>query len=100
MTDKSLQIEYLASLINTLPSSHRDLLKFLIQFLQQVIDHENKMNLHNISIVFGPLFLRTKHTDDPKQILAHSSLVTRIPELLIENYRFAFLVCFSLPHSC
>ncbi len=47
-------------LIKQLPQPHRDTLYFLCQHLLKVVEQssQNRMNLQNIALVFGPSLLR------------------------------------------
>lgn len=98
ISDHELQMTYLSSLVNTLPPSHLDLLRYLIQFLLKVIANEetNKMSLQNIAIVFGPILMQT-NSDDAQTMIAHANLVTTITELLITHHTKIFSVsCFLI----
>lgn len=101
ISDIELQLTYLSSLVNTLPHSHLDLLRYLVGFLQKVVEHEeqNKMTMQNLSIVFGPILMQT-NSDDPKIMMEHANLVTSITGLLLNNSNKIFSVCYFLLILC
>jgi len=51
-------------MISTLPENNRRILVFLCKFLSELATHEseNKMNTHNLGVVFGPTLMRTEST--------------------------------------
>mmetsp|Transcript_18858 Transcript_18858/g.72686 ORF Transcript_18858/g.72686 Transcript_18858/m.72686 type:complete len:679 (+) Transcript_18858:31-2067(+) len=85
--DEGLQLQYLGSLVATLPEHNKDLLRFLLAFLTKVVANQevNKMTSHNVAIVFGPLCLVSKDASDPAAALAHANLITVVVRTLIEK---------------
>ncbi|NXI51723.1 RHG18 protein, partial [Chloroceryle aenea] len=53
---QKLQVQALMLLVLLLPEANRDTLKVLLEFLQRVIDHQdkNKMTLKNVAMVMAP----------------------------------------------
>jgi len=51
-------------LVSTLPENNRRILITLCKFLSELATHENenKMNTHNLGVVFGPTLMRTEST--------------------------------------
>ena len=94
LEDKELQLEYIRALVATLPQHNRDLLKFLVGFLNKVVANEeaNKMSAYNVAIVFGPLCLVSKDATDPAAALAHANLITVVVKALIEQQEAIFAV--------
>lgn len=63
ITEKSAQIKALKLLIILLPDVHRDSLKALFEYLENIVKHEtrNRMNLQNVAMIIAPnLFLPKK----------------------------------------
>lgn len=98
LEDKELQLEYIRALVATLPQHNRDLLKFLVGFLNKVVANEevNKMSAYNVAIVFGPLCLVSKDATDPAAALAHANLITVVVKALIEQQEAIFAVWLAL----
>jgi hypothetical protein len=61
LTDEQTRIKKLKDAVESLPSAHRDVLRYLIEFLVKLImyTNKNKITVFNMSIVFGPLLLRS-----------------------------------------
>jgi len=61
-----IQVGYIRSLIAHLPTSYQNLLDYLAQFLLRIANRqvENRMNIQNLSIVFGPNLLRALLKND------------------------------------
>lgn len=76
-------------IIRTLPDINRDVLSYLIKFLQFIGNAEfqskSKMNYANLSMVFAPSILRCP-SDDPLIILAHSRLEQNFVKILLDFY--------------
>ena len=93
LSDSPLQLEYLGSLINSLPANHLDLLRFLIEFLLKVIEHQeqNKMTLQNISIIFGPILMQMNTEDiSPDDMLTQANCLASIVKLLLTHHETIF----------
>ena len=93
MTNTAMQLEYLSCLVHTLPSTHLDLLRFLLEFSQKVVAHSerNMMHAQNLSIIFGPLFFPTA-SDDAATYMAHAGLISALTEVLIVQFQTIFSV--------
>jgi len=67
--------EALEVFLSQLPEVNRETIKYLIKFLQELIDEKHssktKMNVENVAIVFAPTILKCP-SDDPKLLLANS----------------------------
>ncbi|XP_047738021.1 GTPase-activating protein pac-1 [Hyalella azteca] len=75
----------LRTLVHELPMFHYETLRLLCLHLQQVVQHSqyNKMDAHNLAIVFGPTLLRATHddiarmvTDTPRQCSVVEALIS------------------------
>jgi len=86
-----------ALLIAELPDSHLYFLKFLIEFLQEVIAHSavNKMTSNNLARIFGPVLLVPEHTEDegdtPILMLGDSPLQIEIFQRILDTNLFGAL---------
>ncbi|XP_067337679.1 rho GTPase-activating protein 18 isoform X2 [Channa argus] len=85
---KKQQLQALNLLVLLLPEANRDTLKALVEFFQNVIDHQakNKMSLNNVSVVMAPnIFVfkgfRSKVTEQQEFSMATST--ANIVRLLI-----------------
>eukprot|EP01132_Coremiostelium_polycephalum_P007793 gene7793-9592_t len=60
--DSKSIVNQLVEILKTLPESHIQVLQLILPFFQKVCENSkiNMMNNSNLSIVFGPSFLRTK----------------------------------------
>jgi len=79
------KLEKLSSVIGLLPSAAKSILKLLLPFFAQVLQHtkQNKMSLQNLSIVFGPSFLRPK--EETFQSMFDAVRINEVTSLLIAN---------------
>ena len=68
--EKKLNKEQFEVLLSQLPAVNRELIKYIIKFLNELLNYKNitKMNLQNIAIVFGPAFLRNPSNDAQNQL--------------------------------
>lgn len=73
-------MEDLATLINKLPTSNRQILSYLISFLREVAEYEeyNKMSTKNLAITFGPIIFRLDHDLSPTTSPSPSSATATI----------------------
>ena len=64
--DRSKRLHYVQDLIKKLPLAHRETLRNLLRHLLKVIDlsSQNRMNLQNIALVFGPNIMRGNPLND------------------------------------
>jgi Rho GTPase-activating protein 39 len=76
--------------IHLLPSPNKDVLIFLIKFLQSLIAEENqqytKMGAANVAMVFAPNFLRCR-SPNPAVILANSKAEHQFVVNLLGNFK-------------
>ncbi|XP_069834408.1 protein FAM13A isoform X2 [Dendropsophus ebraccatus] len=75
----------LKELIKELPDTHYSLLKYLCHFLTQVVQHhaENKMNVYNLSTVFGPSCF---HVSPGFEGMKQQEICNKILAKLLEDY--------------
>jgi hypothetical protein len=91
VVDEESRLNFLRKLLDTLPGGYRIVLERVIGLLAIVSTHAsvNKMNVHNLGIVFGPALMRRK-MEDVKQVVQDSPVIIRIVRALIEDYTFFF----------
>jgi len=82
---KNLEIQPIIEIIKSLPSSHIALLKLILPFFNKVAENSkyNMMNNSNLSIVFGPSFLRPR-VETPKTLL-EMIVVNELTKFIFEN---------------
>ena len=76
-----------------MPLCFKYTLTLIIGFLCKMTEFEeqSKMNASNLAIVFGPALMR-KEVENIKQIVADSPLIIQLVKVMIEEFRFLFLV--------
>lgn len=64
--DKSKRFIFVHELIKKMPIAHRETLRHLLRHLLKVIDlaSQNRMNVQNIALVFGPNIMRSNPVND------------------------------------
>lgn len=77
-------IRELSNVLNMLPEAIVNVMKYLFSFLSLVAQHSdaNKMDAHNLAVVFGPTLLRIPSEQD---MIAYQSQVNGMMELLIKH---------------
>jgi len=86
-----------AILISDLPDAHLYFLKFLIEFLQEVIAHSaiNKMNSNNLARIFGPVLLvsvkNENDVDTPITMLGDSPVQIEMFQRILDTNLFGAL---------
>lgn len=77
-------IRELSNVLNSLPESVVQVMKYLFSFLSLVAGHSdsNKMDAHNLAVVFGPTLFRIPSEQD---MIAYQSQVNGMIELLIKH---------------
>lgn len=77
-------VRELSNVLNLLPESIVQVMKYLFSFLNLVAQHSdsNKMDAHNLAVVFGPTVLRIPSEQD---MIAYQSQVNGMIELLIKH---------------
>ncbi|EDO46865.1 predicted protein, partial [Nematostella vectensis] len=82
-------IRQVTCVINELPDSVNRVMKYLFKFLKQVSEHseQNKMDAHNLAVVFGPTLLRIPSEQD---MITYQSHVNGMMEVIIKNYDQVF----------
>eukprot|EP00118_Oscarella_pearsei_P028487 m.2259 g.2259 ORF g.2259 m.2259 type:complete len:739 (+) comp8524_c0_seq1:172-2388(+) len=68
-----------------MPKANKETLKYLMEHLERVVakGSENKMQIQNLAIVFGPTLLRS---DDPGNIAANMAYQNAIVDFLLKEY--------------
>lgn len=81
------KLDIVGSIISRLPPPNLSAFSFLLSYLVKVQQHSdvNQMTSRNLSIVFGPILLKTKDLD-PAAILTHNELCCQIIEYIIDNW--------------
>lgn len=76
-------------IINRLPKSHRDTFLTFVQHLLRVEEYkeENKMDLHNLSVVCGPSLLWFPESCLSENLLKNSANAVRVMELVLNVYK-------------
>jgi hypothetical protein len=87
--DTPTQVAALSTVIRRLPYLNAVLLRFLIQFLSQIIIYTevNLMTADNLAIVFGPNLIRFKN---PSLEILGSQIESQIVSILIVHYETIF----------
>ncbi len=85
--DDRLRVRYVKNLLGNLPTINRELLKYLISFLQRVQAHSanNKMEIHNLATVFGPNLLAPPEKDTI-QMIQDTAQINGMVNTLIQYY--------------
>ncbi|KAM9979767.1 hypothetical protein ACTFIZ_006031 [Dictyostelium cf. discoideum] len=85
LAKKSIELQPLIEIIKTFPICHLNVLKLLLPFFGKIAANSksNLMNHSNLSIVFGPSFLRVK--DESHVNLMEMILVNDIAKFVFEN---------------
>ena len=82
--------ESLEVFLSQLPEVNRETIKYLVKFLQDLIEEKNvpktRMNLENVAIVFAPTMLKCPHSDT-KILLANSRFEKTFVIALIKELR-------------
>lgn len=76
-------------IINKLPNCHRETFLMFIHHLLRVEEYkeENKMDLHNLSVVCGPSLLWFPHSCTSENLLKNSANAVRVMELVLNIYK-------------
>jgi len=84
--DQEEYLKKIKEIFNMLPKLNQELLKYVLDFLYDVSQHEKKncMGLKNISIIFAPLLLRSTEKES-LELVSEMSIVQDICEYLIIN---------------
>jgi len=96
IADVKSKLVKIKSLIATLPPVHYNVAYCLVEFLKEVgsYSEHNKMTHENLSVIFGPILLRSSESDFD-QLLQESHLTSSIFLLILKN----FSTLFSSPPS-
>ncbi|XP_077969468.1 uncharacterized protein LOC120340602 isoform X2 [Styela clava] len=86
------RLNSLRRLVHMLPGPHYETLKFLICHLRLIADNcqENKMEVRNLAIVFGPTLVRNTAADNTATMVTDMSDQCRIIESIIEHAEWFF----------
>lgn len=76
-------------IINKLPKSHKETFLAFVHHLLKVEEHkeENKMDLHNLSVVCGPSLLWFPDSCSSENLLKNSANAVRVMELVLNVYK-------------
>jgi len=60
--DEAIRLQKIRGIVDLLPESSKELLKYLVNFLAKVDEHSHKnlMTLNNLGTIFGPILLRSE----------------------------------------
>ncbi|EDV21770.1 uncharacterized protein TRIADDRAFT_59823 [Trichoplax adhaerens] len=91
-------INQIIQILNEIPSVNYDLVKFLMKFLNDVQEYSsmNKMDIDNLSTVFGPNML-TVNFHDPEVLMKSTKMLADITKVLIRHYNDIFVISASKP---
>eukprot|EP01126_Amoeba_proteus_P065502 TRINITY_DN932_c0_g1_i4.p1 TRINITY_DN932_c0_g1~~TRINITY_DN932_c0_g1_i4.p1 ORF type:complete len:497 (-),score=125.24 TRINITY_DN932_c0_g1_i4:102-1592(-) len=80
------------ALLNKLPALEYETLEKIINFFYEVAQHSemNKMDAHNLGIVFGPTLIRSSVPESTSTVLVNTQRTTNLVIRLIENYHKIF----------
>jgi hypothetical protein len=74
-----------------MPLSHRETLRYLLQHLLKVVmlSKENRMNVQNIALVFGPNIMRSNPINDAATFGFNPNIMTQnmVVEYLLSNFK-------------
>ncbi|KAJ1500479.1 hypothetical protein HMI55_003871 [Coelomomyces lativittatus] len=86
-TDSSSLVLHLHAILNQLPEVHYATLKYILKHLTNIARHAstNKMNIPNLSIVFGPTLVHSL-SHGTQDMMAHCKIV----EMLLDHYTLIF----------
>ncbi len=93
LADKQERFKKIRELIKKMPICHRETLMYLCEHLLNVIQQssQNRMNIQNIALVFGPNIMRSNPINDSNNgfnpnIMTQNVLV----EYLLSNFKDLF----------
>ncbi|KJE94644.1 rho GTPase activating protein, variant 1 [Capsaspora owczarzaki ATCC 30864] len=92
-TDHATLLVPVRALLSKLPPCNVTLLRFLCQFLRQVLVHEasNRMGIDNLATVFGPCLLRDRQNhDDPLTQLGLSKMINVVVKMFLQEFDILF----------
>jgi Rho GTPase-activating protein RGD1 len=81
--DDIVRRDSLHAIINNLPDPNYATLRALCLHLHRVIDgaHVNRMNSHNLAVIFGPTLMGT----DPSKAIADAGWQIKVIDTIIQN---------------
>jgi len=90
--NKTEQLTFMKTLVDQLPTTHRNLLAMLIPFLARigVNAHINKMDSGNLSKTVGPNLLWKAGKTDSVEYLVNSSKINDLVQILIDESDYFF----------
>jgi len=85
-------VQNLRNIIIDLPPNHQKVLHKLILFLDNVQRHScnNKMESVALSVIFGPLLIRSAAALSPSQALADNPACVKIANIILDNFQIIF----------
>ncbi|GAM21390.1 hypothetical protein SAMD00019534_045650 [Acytostelium subglobosum LB1] len=96
MDDLASRIKLIKHLVRSLPAANLAVLTKLISFLGRVAQHSanNKMQLHNLSTVFGPNLIREKQSKSEstnvQNLVEDTPIINALTLSLIRDYPYIF----------
>lgn len=87
--DASKAADKIPRLVSKLPKSHKDTFLFVINHLLKIelYKDENRMDLHNLSVVWGPSLFWFPESCNSENLLKNSTNTVRVMELVLNTYR-------------
>ncbi|CAB5133239.1 unnamed protein product [Rhizophagus irregularis] len=97
IADDKKRVLALHERVNNLPDANYSTLKYLMGHLNKVVENQeyNKMNEHNLSIVFGPTLMGTPlpdHSQNDAAGLNDMGLQYKVVETILMSYRSIFVM--------
>lgn len=76
-------------IINSVGKTHRDVLLVIVDHLLRVEHYksENKMDIHNLSVVWGPSLLWLPDFFQGENLLKSSANAVRVMEMVLNSYK-------------
>lgn len=94
LEDELIRNDYYNALLSSVPPLRRNLCHFLLKLLQEVSKHKdkNKMGSKNLGIIFGPLLLKKKGTDNDAYLsyLHYSKYIIKSATHFIDDFDLLF----------
>eukprot|EP01133_Synstelium_polycarpum_P016008 gene16008-19046_t len=96
MEDQASRIKLIKHLVRSLPQVNQAILSKLMAFLGRVAQHaaNNKMQIHNLSTVFGPNLIREKQlsasSTNVQSLVEDTPIINALTLSLIRDYQYIF----------
>jgi len=87
INDDKIRFGKIKDIIGMLPDMNKHFVKYILDFVAEVASHSaiNKMDLHNLSLIFGPILLRDETQISSEEMIMESGTVIGVTELLIQR---------------